>query len=82
MDCKDLFSNRVVCSCSKTDRARFFFLESLGVNVYPWEIVGMDFVNVLTKCSEFHLATIIDYFLPFEMAHFFSCHKKSPLTKH
>ncbi len=56
-------------------------LVSLGVNDYSWEIVGMDFVTELTTSSEFHLTTSIDFFLPFDMAVFLLCHKKSPLTK-
>jgi hypothetical protein len=63
------------------DMARFLFLVSLGVTDYSWEIVGMDFVTELNKSSEFHLTTILDFYLPFDMAHFLSCHKKSPLTK-
>jgi hypothetical protein len=59
--------------------ARFFFLVSLDVNNYPWEVVGMDFVIDLTKSSEFHLTNIIDSCLPSNMAHFLSCHEKSPL---
>ena len=49
LNCKALSSNCVVYNCSKPiDMVRFFFLVSLGVNVYPWEIVGMDFVIDLT----------------------------------
>jgi hypothetical protein len=41
----------------------------------------MDFVTKLTTSSEFHLITILDFCLPFDMQHILSCHKKSPLTK-
>jgi hypothetical protein len=59
---------------------KVLFLVSLGVNVYPWEIVGMDLVTSLYGL-EFHFTDSIDSCLPSEMAHFLSCHKKSPLTK-
>ena len=49
---------------------KVLYLVSLGVNVYPWKIVGMDLVNDLYG-PEFHFTTIIDYCLPSEMAHFF-----------
>jgi hypothetical protein len=65
----------------QTDLARLFFLVSLGVNDFPWEIVGIDFVTELNKSSEFHLTTILVWCLPSDMAHFLSCHKKSLLTK-
>ncbi len=39
----------------------------------------MDFVTDLAKSSEFYFASIIKFFLPSEMAHFFSRHEKSPL---
>jgi hypothetical protein len=35
----------------KTDVARFFFLVFIGVNDYPWEIVGRDLVTNFTKSS-------------------------------
>jgi len=54
-------------------------LVSLGVNDYPWDIVGMDFVTDFTKISELHLITIIESCLPYNIAHFLSCHEKSPL---
>jgi hypothetical protein len=43
------------------DLARFVFLVSLGVTVYSWEIVGMDFVTKLNKSSEIQLNTILDF---------------------
>ncbi len=57
LDCKALCSNCTVCNCTKTDLARFFFLVSLGVTEYPWEIVGMNLVIDLTKSSELHFNT-------------------------
>jgi hypothetical protein len=62
----------------KPDLARFFFLVSLGVTDYPWEIIGMDFVTDLAKSSEFHLTNIIVPCLPSEMAHFLSYYERSP----
>jgi len=59
---------------------KVIFLVSRGVNVYPWEIVGMELVTGLYG-PEFHFTIIVDSCLPFEMAHFLSFHKKSPLTK-
>jgi hypothetical protein len=76
LDCKVVSSNCDVCIFPKTDVERFFFLVSLGVNDYTWEIVGMDFVTDATNSSEFHFTTIIDSFLPSTMEHFLSCHKK------
>ena len=63
------------------DLARFFFLVSLGVTDYSWEIVGMDFVTELDKGSLFNLTTILDFCLTSDIAHFLSCHKESPLAK-
>jgi hypothetical protein len=60
--------------------SKVLFLVSLGIIVHPWEIIGMDSVTSLYG-PEFHFTTIIDPCLPYEMAHFLSCHKKSPLTK-
>ena len=54
----------------KPDLTRFFFLVSLGVTDYPWEIIGMDFVIDFTKSSEFHSTNIIVLCLPSDMAHF------------
>ncbi len=71
----------MVVAIVQPDLARFFFLVSLGVTDYSWEIVGMDFVTELNKSIEFHLTTIPDVYLPSDMAHFLSCHKKSPLKK-
>ena len=65
----------------KPDLAILFCLVSLGVTDCSWEIVGMDFVTELTKGLEFHLTTILDFCLPYDIAQFRSCHKKSPLTK-
>ena len=65
----------------KSDLAMIFCLVSLGVTDNSWEIVGMDFVTELTTSLEFHLTTILDLYLPYDMAHFLLCHKKSPLTK-
>ncbi len=65
----------------KPDVAIVFCLVSLGVSDFSWEVVGMDFVTELTTSSEFHLTTILDFCLPFDMVHFLLCHKKSPLTK-
>ena len=48
-------------SIVQPDLARFFFLVSLGVTDYPWEIVGMDFVTELNKSSKFNLTTILDF---------------------
>jgi hypothetical protein len=59
---------------------KVLFLVSFGINGYPWRIVGMDLADGLYG-PEFHFNTIIDSCLPSEMAHFLSCHKKSPLTK-
>ncbi len=75
VDCKALAFNCVVCIFSITDLARFFCLVSLGFNDYPWEIVGKDFVNDLTKSSEFHVATIINYWLASEMARVMRNHR-------
>jgi hypothetical protein len=76
-----LFPPIVMVAIVQPDLARFFFLVSLDVTVYSWEIVGMDCITELNKSSEFHLTTILDFCLPSDMAHFLSCHKKSPLTK-
>ena len=59
--------------------ARFFFLVSLGVNEYPWEIVGMDLATGFGL--EFYFTTIIDSCLLSEMAYILSYDKKSQLTK-
>ncbi len=74
-----LFPPIVMVAIVQPDLARFFCLVFLGVNDYPWEIVGMDFVTDFTKSSEFNLTTIINSSLPSKMAHFISCHEKSPL---
>ncbi len=74
-----LFPPIVMFTIVQNQPIEVLFLVSLGVNVYPWEIVGMDLVT--SHGPEFHLTTIIDFCLPYEMAHFLSCHKKSPLTK-
>ena len=65
----------------KSDLAMVVCLVSLGATDYSWEIVGMDFVTELTTSSEFHSTNILDLCLPSDMAHFLTCHKKSPLTK-
>jgi len=59
---------------------RFVFLVSLGGSDYPWKIVGMDLSTSLYG-PKFHFTITIDSYLPFEMVHFLSYHKKSPLTK-
>ena len=76
---KKLFAHIVIIAIVHPDLTRFFCILSLGVNDYPWEIVGMDYVTDFTKSSELHLTTIIDSCLPSETAHFLSCHDKSPL---
>jgi hypothetical protein len=76
-----LFSPIVMVATVQPDLASLFFLVSLGVADYSWEIGGMDFVTELNKSSEFQLTTILDLCLPSDMTHFLSCHKKSPLTK-
>ncbi len=81
LDCKALSSILPCLQLLKSDLAMVFCLVSLGVTDYSWEIVGMDLVTELTTSSKFHLATILDFCLPFDMAHFLLCHKKSPLTK-
>ncbi len=58
-----------------------FCLVSLCVTDYSSEIAGMDFVTELTTSSESHSTTILDLCLPYDMADFLTCHKKSPLTK-
>ena len=75
-----LFPPIVMVAIVQPDLVRFFCLVSRGVNVYPWEIVGMELVTGLYG-PEFHFTIIVDSCLPFEMAHFLSFHKKSPLTK-
>ena len=57
-----LFPPIVMVAIVQTDLARFFFLVSLGVTDYSWEIVGMDFVTELNKCSEFHFTSILVFF--------------------
>jgi hypothetical protein len=81
LDCKALSTDCVVCNFSKTDFARLFYLVFLGGNDYTWAIVCMDFVPDLTKSSEFHFTITNDSCLLYDMAHFISCHKKSPLAK-
>ncbi len=75
-----LFPPIVIFTIVQKQSGKVLFLVFFGVNIYPWEIVGMDLVTGLYD-PEFHFATIIDSCLPSEMAHFFSCHKKLPLTK-
>ena len=55
---------------------RFVFFVSLGVNAYPWEIVGLDLVTGLYNSQEFHFTTVIDSCMLSDMAHFLSRHKK------
>jgi hypothetical protein len=59
LDCKVLSSNRDVYNCSKPIWQGFFPC-FLGVNDFPWEIVGLDLVNGLYG-PEIHFTTIIDY---------------------
>ena len=63
-----LFPPIVMFATVQTRFNKVLFLVSLGVNVYPWEIVCIDFVTYLTKSSEFHLDTILASCLPSEMA--------------
>ena len=45
----ELFPPIVMVAIVQPDLAQFLVLLYLGVNDYPWEIVGMDFVIDFTK---------------------------------
>ena len=77
----NFFPPVVMVAIVQPDLARLFFLVSFGVTDYSWKIVGMNCVTELNESSEFHLTTILNFCLPSFIAHFLSCHKKSPLTK-
>ena len=56
-----LFPPIVMVAIVQPNLAGFFFLVSLCVADYSWEIVGMDFVTELKTSSEFYLTTILDF---------------------
>ena len=70
LDCKAHCFNCIFCNCANLIWQGSSPLYSLGVTDYPWEVVGLDFCDLL----KFNFATIIDPCLPSYMAHFLSCH--------
>jgi hypothetical protein len=65
-DCKAHCSNCVVCNRAKPSRQGSSSLSSLGVQNYPWEIVGMDFVTDLPKKIQIQFHYYSDYGLPLD----------------
>jgi len=58
-DCKNHCSNCVVCNRVKPSRQGSASLPPLGVPEYPWEVVGMEFVNDLPKSSKLQYTAIL-----------------------
>ena len=67
----------MICSRAKPDRTGGVFLQPLGVPEYPWEFVGINYVNDLPKSGLYgHIAIFIIVCHLTKMAHFLPCHKE------
>jgi hypothetical protein len=76
-DCKNHCSNCVVCNRAKPNRQGSASLSPLGVPQYPWENLGMDFVNDLPKSSKLqYTALLILVCYLKNMAQIIPCHKE------
>ena len=78
-DCSAYCRICIACNRAKPDRRGSASLNPLGVPVYPWEIVGIDYVTDLPRSgSHGHSSVVIMVCHLSKMAHYVPCHKDTP----
>ena len=77
MDCKLYCQHCVICNRAKPDRRSGPSSQLLGILVYPWEMLGVDYVTDLSKRGLYdHTTDFIMACHLTKMAHFAPCHKE------